>query len=74
MVDDVKDRVMLPEKKVISKKKVNIFLAVTCKVTRDQNKWLDVDGEPRNLFSFFLCRQAEKFEKHWCEMRKAPSA
>ena len=52
MVNNVGDRVTLPEKVEISKKKVT-FVAVTCNATRDQHELIYVAVEPRNLFSFF---------------------
>ena len=57
MVNNVGERVMLPEKVVISKikkkKQVITFLAVTCNAIRDQPELVRVACVPRNLFSFF---------------------
>ena len=53
MLDNVRARVMLPEKVVISEKKVITFFGVTCNATRDQYESIRVAVVPRNLFSFF---------------------
>ena len=53
MIDNVADRVVLPEKVVISKTKIITFLTVACNATRDQHELIQVAVVPRNLFSFF---------------------
>ena len=53
MVDNIGDHVVLPEKVVISKKKVITFLVVTCNATRDQHELIYVAVVPQYLFSFF---------------------
>ena len=60
MVNNVGNRVMSPEKVVISKKKVITFLVVTCNATRDRHELIHVAVVPRNLFSFFTVQTNKK--------------
>ena len=61
-IDNVGDRVIVPEKMVISKniKKVITFLAVTCSATRDHHKLIHVVVVPQNFFSFFTVSTDKK--------------
>ena len=65
MVDNVGDRVVLPEKVVNSKKRSSPLLAVTYNATRDQYQEIHVAVVARILFSFFTARTKKKFGKHW---------
>ena len=48
-VANVGARVMLPEKEVISKKKIVTFLAVISYVSRDQINWIEVAPHQKTL-------------------------
>ena len=63
-VIDVGGLVILPEKVVISKKKVITFLAITCNTTRDQHELIHVAVVPQICLALLLCQQTKKFGKH----------